>query len=219
MVARFPGIRLIVLDLDGTLIDSSHDLTTAVNAALQALAPGAPPLAHDTVRSFVGDGASKLVERALAATRVARTLDEVLPLFLDAYARCLLDTTALYPGVKETLGSWSGRRLAVLSNKPGAMCREILRGLGVADRFFRIYGGDDCVKKPDPGGILRLIGEAGVTRAETVMVGDSANDIRTGQAAGVSTIAVTYGFDAAGALRESPDAVVGDLREITPLLG
>jgi phosphoglycolate phosphatase len=217
MPARFPGIRLIVLDLDGTLIDSSRDLASAVNAALQALAPGTPALAHDAVRSFVGDGARKLVERSLAAAGVARTPDEALPSFLDAYRRCLLDTTVLYPGAREALRAWSDRRLAVLSNKPGAMCREILHGLGVADRFFRIYGGDDVAKKPDPGGLLQLIGEAGLTRAQTVMVGDSANDIRTGQAAGVATIAVSYGFDREGALRESPGAVVGDLREITPL--
>ena len=96
-------IRLVVFDLDGTLVDSSRDLATAVNATLAQVAPDAPPLSLSTVRTFVGDGAGVLVARALTRVGLSLTAEEVLPVFLEHYAACLLESTVLYPGVREAL--------------------------------------------------------------------------------------------------------------------
>ncbi|HKC13896.1 MAG TPA: HAD hydrolase-like protein, partial [Vicinamibacteria bacterium] len=159
--------RLVVFDLDGTLVDSSRDLATATNAALAAVAPGVTPLSLEVVRSFVGEGAGVLIARSLAEAGIRKRAEEVLPTFLDFYRRCLLETTRLYPGVGETLGRLGGRTLAVLTNKPGDMSRAILAGLGVADRFARIYGGGDFPgRKPDPAGLLLLLEELGARPEE-----------------------------------------------------
>ena len=209
------GARLVVFDLDGTLVDSSRDLATAVNATLARIAPGAPPLSLDTVRAFVGDGAGVLVARTLARSGLSLAKAEVLPIFLERYASCLLESTVLYPGVREALERLRPRALAVLTNKPGDMSRAVLAGLGVGERFFRIFGGGDLpARKPDPCGLHRLMEEAGASPAETVLVGDSAVDVRTGRAAGVLTVGVTYGFDPEGLRQEGPDHLLGDLREL-----
>jgi phosphoglycolate phosphatase len=200
-------------------VDSVRDLATAVNATLARVAPQAPPLPLDEVRAFVGDGAGVLVARALARVGVERSAQEVLPLFLERYAACLLESTVLYPGVREALDALPPRRLAVLSNKPGDMTRAVLAGLGVAERFFRVYGGGDLAsRKPDPAGLLRLVEEAGVTRDEAVLVGDSAIDVRTARAAGVRMVGVTYGLDPEGLHREGPDHLLDDLRGLASLV-
>ncbi|MGE0455629.1 MAG: HAD-IA family hydrolase [Vicinamibacteria bacterium] len=216
---RFPGVRLVVFDLDGTLVDSSRDLASAVNAALVRLEPRAPALSHERVRSFIGDGARTLVARSLAAAGLAVPAERALPVFLERYSRCLLDTTVLYPGVVECLERLRGRRLAVLTNKPGGLSRRILEGLGVSERFFRVVGGDDAPRKPDPAGLLSLAREAAASPGEVLMVGDSANDVRTGRAAGAFTVGVRYGFDPAGLAAEPPDATVEGLEQLAALVG
>jgi phosphoglycolate phosphatase len=211
--------RLVVFDLDGTLVDSSRDLAAAVNAALARLAPGAPALPEPQVRGFIGDGAGQLVARSLAAAGLALPTDEVLPVFLDCYRAHLLDTTRLYPGVREVLERLAGRTLAVLTNKPGDLSRAILAGLHVADRFARIWGGGDVpARKPDPAGLLKLMRELGATAAETVLIGDSSVDVRTARAAGVRMIGVRYGLAPAGLAADPPDALLDDLRQLPGLL-
>lgn len=211
--------RLVVFDLDGTLIDSSRDLATAVNRALERVAPGAPRLSDDAVRSFIGSGAGVLIARSLARAGLPCTAEEVLPVFLEEYAACLLEETRLYPGTVEALDRLRDRTLAVLTNKPGDMSRTILTGLGVADRFFRIYGaGDVSARKPDPAGLNRLAQEAGVEPGDTVMVGDSAIDVRTGRAAGAWTAGVTYGFDAESFREHPPDLLVSSITELSERL-
>jgi phosphoglycolate phosphatase len=213
------SVRLVVFDLDGTLVDSVRDLATAVNAALQRAAPGAPFLPLDDVRVFVGEGARVLIERSLERTAVRKSSDEVLPLFLECYRACLLDTTRLYPGVAEALDRLQGRTLAVLTNKPGDLSRRILEGLGVADRFARIWGpGEAPTRKPDPAGLLQLARELQADLEETVMVGDSPVDVRTGRAAGVFTVGVTYGLDPEALQADPPDLLVGDLGELADRL-
>lgn len=208
-----PG--LVVFDLDGTLVDSSRDLATAVNAALTRIAPEASPIPLDVVRAFIGSGARMLVARSLARAGLPHPVEDVLPVFLECYRGCLLETTTLYPGAREALEGLDGRTLAVLTNKPGDMSRAILHGLGVASRFARIYGGGDVPgKKPDPAGLRRLLEETGSAAAEAVMVGDSAIDVRTGRAAGVRTVGVTYGFDPESLAAEPPDLLIHDLREL-----
>ena len=215
-----PRARLVVFDLDGTLVDSSRDLATAVNRALRRLDPEAPLLPEETVRSFVGSGARVLVTRSLTRAGLPHRVEDVLPRFLEAYSSCLLDTTRLYPGTLEALDRLRDRRLAVLTNKPGDMSRTILEGLGVADRFFRVYGGGDLpARKPDPAGLQRLASEAGVPPEEAVMVGDSAIDVRTGRAAGALTAGVTWGFDAESFRLDPPDLLVGTPGELADRLG
>lgn len=211
--------RLVVFDLDGTLIDASRDLAAAVNRALGATVPGTPAIPEAAVRSFVGEGALLLVSRSLAFAGLSLSPQQVLPVFLDCYRACLLDTTVLYPGVEETLRALAGRTLAVLTNKPGEMSRAILEGLGVASRFARIYGGGDLpARKPDPVGLHRLLEEYGLPAEAAVLVGDSAVDVKTGRAASVRTVGVTYGFDPEGLLREGPDVVLADIRDLPAVL-
>jgi phosphoglycolate phosphatase len=211
--------RLVVFDLDGTLIDSSRDLAAAVNRALRRAAPGAPALPEAVVRTFIGSGARVLITRSVAEAGLAQSVDEVLALFLEEYRRGLLDATRLYPGTEDALSRLRDRRLAVLTNKPGDMSRTILEGLGVAGRFFRVYGaGDIDARKPDPAGLRRIAEEAGVDVEEAVMVGDSGIDVRTGRAAGALTAGVTYGFDADSFRDDPPDILVRSLTELADRL-
>ncbi len=208
-------VRLVVFDLDGTLVDSSGDLATGINRMTARVAPGTPALPVELVRTFIGEGARVLVARSVAHLRLDARPEDVLPVFLDEYRKVLLDTTRLYPGVADALDALDGRTLAVLTNKPGDMSRRILEGLGVAGRFLRIVGGGDVpTKKPDPEGLRLVMAEAGAGPADTLMVGDSAVDVRTGRAAGALTAGVTYGFDVEGMTREGPDLVVDRLDDL-----
>jgi phosphoglycolate phosphatase len=210
--------RLLVFDLDGTLVDSSRDIAAAANAMLSRLAPAPPAIPLDAVLSFVGEGARLLVERCLRHAGLDLPVDGVLPVYLECYGERLLDTTRLYPGVAEALDALAGATLAVLTNKPGDMSRTILEGLGVAPRFARIWGaGDVPSRKPDPAGLLRLMSELGAGAGDTWMIGDSATDVRAGRAAGVRVAGVTWGFDA-GALRAGgPDLLIDDPRALLSL--
>lgn len=209
---------LVVFDLDGTLIDSARDLAGALNETLGRLRPGTPALALEDVRSMIGDGARKLVERGLRAAGLSEAPPEALAVFFDCYRARLLDETRLYPGVRETLEALASRHLAVLTNKPGDFSRAILEGLGVAGFFRRVYGGGDLPrKKPDPVGLQRLLAEAGAEPGAAVMVGDSPIDVRTGRAAGVRTIGARYGFDPEGLRQEPPDLLIEDPRELIAL--
>ncbi len=211
--------RLLVFDLDGTLVDSSRDLAAATNAALQRVAPGTPEIPLPVVISFVGEGARVLVERALRHARSGMPVDEVLPVFFDCYSQRLLDTTRLYDGIQEALEALAGQTLAVLTNKPGHFSRRILEGLGVAPSFARIWGaGDVPARKPDPGGLLRLADELGARPAEVWMVGDSAIDVRTAQAAGVRVAGALWGLDPPALRAAGPDRLLAHPREITALL-
>jgi len=213
------GSSLVVFDLDGTLVDSIRDIAAAVDEALATTAPGTPPLGLARIHSFVGEGAAVLVARSLEAAGLNRRVEEVLPRYLEAYARRMLETTVLYPGVLEALEALGDHTLAILTNKPGDLSRALLAGLGVATRFARIWGvGDIPGRKPDPAGLVRLMAELGARPGATVLVGDSPVDVATGRAAGVLTVGVTYGLDPQGVVAARPDAVLGDLRELPPLL-
>jgi phosphoglycolate phosphatase len=212
--------RLLVLDLDGTLVDSSRDIAAAVDAALQRLAPGTATIPLERILGFVGEGARLLVERSLEHAALALPVDEVLAVYLDCYRARLLDTTRLYPGVAEALDGLGprGPALAVLTNKPGDMSRAVLEGLGVAARFARILGaGDVPARKPDPAGLLMLLAELGIAAGQAWMVGDSATDVHTARAAGVRAAGVTWGFHPAGLRAAGPDRILDDPRELASL--
>jgi phosphoglycolate phosphatase len=199
--------RLLVFDLDGTLVDSKEDLANAVNVALASF--DLPPLPNPVIYSYVGDGASALILRALPKEK-ADLLPEVLDRFLAYYRRHLLDTTRAYPGVVGALRKWAGiYRMAVLTNKGEAMSREILSGLSLDGYFFDVRGGDSFgTKKPDPEGLLRILREAGIEAQEAIMVGDSRNDVQAGRKAGTVTCGVTYGLGAPGFATLPPDFTV-----------
>jgi phosphoglycolate phosphatase len=183
-------IRLAVLDLDGTLIDSGRDLCLAVNHALGAL--GLPPRTLDEVRTFVGDGAATLVTRALGPGH-AHLLEPALAHWWDHYREHLLDHTVLYPGVADALAR-ARVPLAVHTNKPGVLARRILEGLGVLDRFVEVLGGDEAPRKPDPSGTRALLARHGARPEDAVLVGDSMVDLKTARAVPMRFVAVSWGL-------------------------
>lgn len=200
---------LLIFDLDGTLIDSKLDLALAVNATLAHM--GMPPLEVDQVSTYVGNGAPVLIRRALGEQATEAEIEEALEFFLEYYRAHELDNTRLYPGVSQSLDRLyaAGKRLAVLTNKPVAMSRAIVEGLGVGARFFRVYGGNSFdFKKPHPVGVEALLTETGVGRARTLMIGDSSVDIQTARNAGVSSCGVTYGFAPQTLHDPAPDLLV-----------
>ncbi len=200
MLRPFPTarLRLLVFDLDGTLIDSKKDLAEAVNATLRQF--GLPPQTHERIGSYIGDGAAMLIQRALAADGADPALaPDALAAFLDYYNEHLLDHTRPYPGVMEQLhllrDTLPNARMAVLTNKPVRASVRICEGLGLAPFMFAVYGGNSfATKKPDPEGLLQLISEAGAKPDETVMVGDSEVDILTARAAGARSLGCRYGL-------------------------
>jgi phosphoglycolate phosphatase len=187
-------IRLIVFDLDGTLIDSRKDLADSTNALIAEL--GGSPLREDDVAAMVGEGARMLVRRALAAAGIDADETRALERFLELYSARLLDSTVLYPGIAETIAQLSARcPLAVLTNKPSAPSRRILDGLGVSKQFDEIVGGDSPFgRKPDPAGLLHLCDRAHAERPSTLLVGDSRIDVDTARNAGTRMCLARYGF-------------------------
>ena len=213
------SIKLVIFDLDGTLIDSRLDLVHSVNAALRHI--GRPELPDDVIASYVGDGAPVLIQRALGGEVVDEALvRKGLEFFLTYYRAHKLDHTTLYPGIAETLAAiqnsnGSARQLAVLSNKPVVPSRAIVEALGLESFFSQIYGGNSFAsKKPDPEGAAKLLEESGVRPEEAAIVGDSHVDIRTGRNAGLWTVGVTYGFAPHTLDEVSPDVVVDHPREL-----
>ena len=183
--------QLLIFDLDGTLVDSSADLTTGIN--LMRAHYDLPPLERQTVTGYIGDGIRKLVERSLQGAEV--DVDEALALDKKFYAEHMLDETRLYPGVEAGLKKLSGHALAVLSNKPGDPTRAILKHLGVDGLFFRMLGGGDLPNlKPAPDGIEALIEESGISKENTWMIGDHHTDLEVAHNAGVKSGFVTYGI-------------------------
>lgn len=210
-------IQLLVFDLDGTLIDSETYLALSVNATLERM--GSPTLSVEQVASYVGQGVSVLVRRALGEDAAEEEVNRGVTIFLDEYRERMLDHTKPYPGVCEALEELRTRKLAVLTNKPVHFSRSILDGLGLSRYFFQIYGGNSFEnKKPDPVGLLQLMTEADVPASKTLMVGDSATDVLTGRNGGAWTCGVAYGIGAETLREEPPDFLVKDLRELSALL-
>lgn len=206
--ADSPGYRHVVFDLDGTLVDSRADLVDAMNHVLRAL--GRAELAPVLLSSFVGEGARRLVERAMGDAPPA-LVDDALARFVEWYGAHLLDRTAPYPGVVDVLAALASRGvvLSVLSNKPEAMSRAIMAGLGLDRLFLAIVGGDSLAsRKPDPAGVEWLRAAGGTRRAELLLVGDSGVDVRTGRAAGVDFCGVSWGLTPETMWAEHPERVV-----------
>ena len=215
--------RLVVFDLDGTLIDSQVDLANSINAMLMNL--GKPELPHAVLLGYIGDGARMLVRRALGDpegdVHDEEYVNAALEFFLAHYRIHKVDFTTVYAGVAEALAAiqaaWPGIAMAVLTNKPVGVSRDICAHFGLDRFFFQVYGGNSFhTKKPDPAGLLTLMAEASaldgagaaIAPGETVMVGDSEVDILTARNCGARSIGCSYGLSPQSLAAAAPDVVV-----------
>jgi phosphoglycolate phosphatase len=215
---RFSAVRVLIFDLDGTLIDSKLDLALAIDAMLAYM--GRASLAHEKIYGFVGNGAPVLVRRALSEDAARGQItdaeaDRGLAYFLSYYRAHMLDNTVSYPGVREGLALLAQHPMAVLTNKPVNFSRAILDGLGLSRYFQYVYGGNSFEKKkPDPMGVHILLRDLNSTPQEAMMVGDSDVDVRTARNAGIWACGVTYGLGADGLGANPPDLLVDSLVDL-----
>ena len=212
--------RLVMFDLDGTLVDSVPDLAAAVDKSLLQL--GQPAAGIEQVRDWVGNGARVLVRRALAGGLQHEHIDDAdaeqaLELFMQAYAEGHA-LTLIYPGVRETLDWLRAQQveMAIITNKPERFVAPLLddKGLG---RYFRwIIGGDTLPQqKPDPAALLHVLQLARVEARQALFIGDSRNDVLAAKAAGVPCVALSYGYNHGRPIaEESPLRVLDDLRQL-----
>lgn len=233
-----PLPRLLVFDLDGTLIDSSRDLCNSVNAALAHV--GKPELPNELISSYIGDGAAMLVRRALGDPNDLDSRDpadssddlfhRAFAYFLEFYREHKLDYTLPYPGVISSLTAirilHPHLPMAVLTNKPVIPSRAICEALGLAPFFFQNYGGNSFpTKKPDPEGLLALIAEANTrgsvhtTPADTIMIGDSDVDVLTARRGGARSLGCTFGLAPHALALAKPDVTVAHASEWPKALG
>jgi phosphoglycolate phosphatase len=219
---RLKPARILICDLDGTLVDSAPDLTSAVGDLLAEA--GRPPLTEAAVRRMVGDGVAKLVERALAASGGvpdAAALAAHVTRYLTFYEGRMTEMTRPYPGAVETLSGLkdSGWRLAVCSNKPEGPIRHILTALSLDGLFEAVAGGDTfAVRKPDPGHLHGLLETLGATPGEAVMLGDSRNDVLAARGAGLPVIAIASGYGPVPAHELGANALIETFAELPAAL-
>jgi phosphoglycolate phosphatase len=210
-------IRALIFDLDGTLIDSKQDLVLAVNATLRAI--GREELPADLVASYVGSGAPVLIGRALGGSPDSEELQRALRYFLSHYEQHQLDNTRAYPGVREALVQLNGTPMAVLTNKPANISVRILEGLGLAQFFQVIYGGNSfATKKPDPLGANTVLSDLQAAASEAAMVGDSEVDVQTARNAGMISAIVNFGFGIHDRGKYPADVYLDRMEELLPLV-
>ncbi len=215
-MARFD---IIGFDLDGTLLDTSGDLAHALNHALGTV--GRDPLPVERVQTMVGRGARVMLTRALDATGGAEPelIDRLFPVMIDRYAEHIAELTRPYPGLVDALDTLAerGLRLAVCTNKIERLARKVLAEVGLADRFVAVIGGDTTGRlKPDPTPLHAMIEAAG--GGTTLFVGDSDNDINAAKAAGVPSVAVSFGYVAGDPADLGADAVIAGFDALVPLI-
>lgn len=214
--------RAVLFDLDGTLLDTVPDIAAAVDRALLDL--GLPAAGPERARGWVGDGAGKLLERALrhAGADAAALQERALQLFLRHYSEEFTARSLPYPGAMEALQALSARglRLAVCTNKPSAFVQPLLEHFGMARYFGLRIGADDLPqKKPHPAPLLHIAAAYGLTAEQCLMVGDSVNDMEAARAAQMPVAAVSYGYNHGGPIGDSrPDVVIDSLAQLPELI-
>lgn len=216
--------KMILIDLDGTLIDSVPDLAYCVDAMMARL--GRPTRGEAAVRNWVGNGVERLVRRALIG-QLDGEPDETdyqraYPIFLELYAANTFDRSQLYPGVREGLEFMrdAGYPLGCVTNKAARFTEPLLQHLGIYDFFGIVVSGDTLPrKKPDPLPLIHAAGHFGVKPEESLMIGDSVSDVNAARAAGFKVICTSYGYNHGVDIRESnPDAVIDSFVELHGLL-
>jgi phosphoglycolate phosphatase len=220
-----PDLKLMIFDLDGTLVDSRLDLANSVNAMLRHYKK--PELPNEVIGSYIGNGAPMLVRRALGDPDDETFVQEALLYFMSYYREHKLDTTYVYDGIFQALDAIvasrngnSAVKMAVLSNKPVVPSRGIVESLGLGKYFFQVYGGNSFhTKKPDPAGVAALLEEAGARAEETAIIGDSDVDVITARNAGIYSVGVTYGLAPHTLDDAPPDVLVDHPRELGDVLG
>lgn len=220
----FSRPSLILIDLDGTLVDSAPDLTWCVDELMRHL--GRPPHGEARVRNWVGNGVERLVRRALLGCLDGEPPEQdfqrAYPVFLELYAHNNSQRSSLYPGAREGVEALRGRGypLACVTNKAARFTEPLLRDLGIRDLFRLVIAGDSLPKrKPDPLPLLHAAGHFGVAPATALMVGDSRTDVQAARAAGFHIVCMSYGYNHGLDIRDSqPDAVIDSLLELLPLL-
>lgn len=221
------GIRkpeMILIDVDGTLVDSVPDLAWCVDTMMRRL--GREPRGEARVRDWVGNGVERLVRRALVGALDgepdAADFEHAYPLFLELYAANTSQRSHLYPGVRQGLDRLeaAGYRLGCVTNKAARFTGPLLRDLGLSGDFPLVVCGDTLpTRKPDPGPLLYAAEFFGCRPEQSLMIGDSVNDVVAARAAGFQIVCVSYGYNHGEDIREShPDAVIDALPEILPLL-
>jgi phosphoglycolate phosphatase len=201
---QWSNIRAIAFDLDGTLIDSVPDLAAATNATLAQ--NQYQPVTEALVRSWVGNGAQVLMQRALSyvsampedAPDLQVMLEQIMPQFMHHYGEHLQKHSRLYPGVVDTLQQLKQAdfKLAIVTNKPYRFTVPLLTAFGLDDLFSEVLGGDSLAKmKPDPMPLQHLLKQWQLDESQLLMIGDSKNDILAAKAANVMSIGLTYGYN------------------------
>jgi len=215
---------MILIDVDGTLVDSVPDLAFCVDAMMAAL--GRPPHGEASVREWVGNGVERLVRRALVGTLKgepdAADFDRAYPLFLDLYAENTSKRSCLYPGVREGMDllKSAGYQLGCVTNKAAQFTLPLLQDLGIFDDFSIVISGDTLsTKKPDPAPLLHAAEFFDCEPGNAMMIGDSVSDVAAARAAGFQIVCMSYGYNHGVDIREAaPDAVIDSLVEVYPLL-
>ena len=223
-MATLRSPRMILIDVDGTLVDSVPDLAYCVDELMKAL--DRPVHGEAKVRNWVGNGVERLVRRALIGQLDGEPPDadyaRAYPIFLELYAENTSKRSRLYPGIREGI-DWlksQGYLLGCVTNKAAQFTLPLLQDLGVRDDFAIVVSGDTLpVKKPDPAPLLHAAKHFGVTPAESLMVGDSVSDVKAARAAGFQIVCMSYGYNHGVDIRTAnPDAVIDSLVELRALL-
>lgn len=224
-MAHFTNIRALAFDLDGTLTDSAPGLTSAVDAALQAL--NLPAAGLERVSTWIGNGADVLIERALTWALGQAPESDLLRdarVLLDKHYAVVVESgSKLFPGVKEGLEKLAatGMPMAIVTNKPTPFVAPLLASLGIDRCFSLIIGGDDVTaKKPHPAPLFLVLGKFGLLPDELLFIGDSRNDIQAAKAAGTPCVGLTYGYNYGEPIADSqPTLVLNHFNDLLPALG
>ncbi len=218
-----PKPGMVLIDVDGTLVDSVPDLAYCVDEMMKQL--GMPERGEAAVRNWVGNGVPRLVERALAndldGVPDKALYDKAYPIFLDLYAENTSKRSVLYPGVEEGLEylKSTDARLGCVTNKASQFTLPLLKDLGIYDDFEIVIAGDTLPqKKPHPAPLLHAAKELGVEPADSLMIGDSKSDVEASRAAGFRIVCMSYGYNHGEDIRKySPDAVIDSMAELPGL--
>ena len=216
--------KMVLIDVDGTLVDSVPDLAYCVDEMMRQV--GRAPHGEDRGRDWVGNGVERLVRRALVGQLEGEPSEEefsrAYPLFLELYRENTARRSHLYPGVREGLDylKTRGYRLGCVTNKAARFTVPLLKAMGIHDEFGVIVSGDTLpVKKPDPGPLLHAAAHFGIEAAESLMLGDSRSDVTAARAAGFQVVCMSYGYNHGEDIRDyAPDAVIDSMAELSSLI-